>query len=77
MVHLFNSKRVNAIFCEFNNDTLNTTKNQVENLRRPQTANFTSKTKSPSIRFCGNVGGKLCKYLYSDHPDEPHMLEKC
>ncbi len=72
----FNSKRVNTIFCEFHSDTSNTTfKNQVENLERTQTTFFTSKTKSPSIRFCGNVSGKLCKYLYSDHPDAPQVGE--
>ena len=53
----FNSKRIKTIFCEFYNETLSTTKNQVENNEKnhTQSGNVLDERKSPPIRFCGGA----------------------
>jgi len=74
----FNSKRAKTMYCRFNNKTVQNTKGHQEAiLKGTFTKEVINGRQSNSIiRFCGNVKGNQCTYLYSDNPDASNIKTK-
>jgi len=65
MVRL-NGKRINTIYCDFNQKNENT---NTEKIKIPSTHQRNSSVRQEFSQFCKGLQSQPCKVLYSDHPD--------
>jgi len=74
----FNSKRAKTMYCSFNNETVHNTKGHQEAILKGtfEKEVINGRQSNSIIRFCGNVKGNQCTYLYSDHPDNSNIKTK-
>jgi len=69
MVRFNSSKRLKAIFCEFDETAFAS----IENQKVTAVQTLLVDKSSKRLRFCGGVRDQPCPFFYSDNPDSPHM----